>query len=175
MDSDLTASIGPDTAQRTPLEPVKGVPERLKSALDPDRALDQGQDPAEAKKGAFEYTAEVIGRLKQSRDEMDRLVAENNLDEETGQKIDPTRSPAFLKFLRETLAEVHGRYIVAGKFTRPGLPNDDAPGTPLDGTATGAPEQNVSIPAGLDPALANSPAARLALSLGADLMSDEED
>lgn len=162
-----------DDDRRPPLPPAKGVPAGLKSVFGPTPSSDDIQDPADARDGILGYTKEVLTRLRESVDVLSEGLSE--FEEGIQKGADPTKDKTFLRFVRETLAEVHGRYITTGRFTRPGLPNDEGPDAVLPGTLSGAPEENVDVPAGLDPMLAASPAARLALSMGADLMADTED
>lgn len=166
--------VGPDQAVKRPLPPTRSVSDALKASLQgADKDFQAPQDPGEARDGLFQYLSDVLTRAAEIQKHIDTTMTSSELDAKTKAVISPFSSKAFLRFINETLAEVSMRYIATARFNKPGLPNDDP--EHLEGATNGAPEQNVTIPAGVDPALASHPAVRLAISQGLDLASDAYD
>lgn len=95
--------------------------------------------------------------------------------------ISPIRATEFKKFLEDHLSELAMRYVVMGRFIPPIDPDGGAEPAPPDKSPNGPGGWSVStgstektIPDGIDPALAASPAVQAAMAAGLNLLGDDD-
>ena len=89
-----------------------------------------------------------------------------------GKPVLPTKNPEFKKFVDDTLSEVSMRYVIFGSFSRPGESSEEPANVEERLKQQGFSVSKDKLK-GLDPTLAESPAALLALAEGANLVDDE--
>lgn len=147
-----------------PLPKVKSVQESLKKGLVPTVSPDgDPQTPEEARAKLRKFNDEIQKRLADVSDMLADLPDE----------VKPTKDPEFNSFVRSQLAYANMFYVVFGRFP-PDAEGDPTSKNPfLDDAANAA--NDIEMPPGIDPALANHPAARAAVARGIDLIGGDED
>lgn len=124
------------------------------------RLIKRNEKEPEPESSAFDrlkgFTLDVLKR----HEEVSQLFSNS--------AVNPTLTVEFRKFITDSLSEVSMRYVMFGTFTRPGE-------TPEETKEEKLKEQGFDISkTKLESALAEHPAAKLALELGADLTGDDE-